>query len=225
MGGGLQRGRQLVRAGWSSLPRVKVCGLTRVCDAHWARRVRADALGVVYAPGKGRHVEPHQIKSIFARTFAPWRVLVVVNGQARDLRARMLQVGANALQLCGDQVPGDWAGFPFPVLRRVGVDGAGAQKMRRWQGVARAFVLDHPAHVGGAGLAVDHALAASLARVGPCILAGGLHAGNVADAIAKVRPRGVDASSKLERCLREKHSAKVRAYVTRAKDAFETVRV
>lgn len=209
---------------WACLPRVKVCGLTRVCDALWARRMGADALGVVYAPGKGRHVAPHQAKAIFARACAQKRVLVVVHGEPRELLARMIQVGANAIQLCGDQPARAFAGFPFPVLRRVGVDAQGAEHMSSWRGIARAFVLDHPAHVGGAGLGVDVAQARTLARLGPCLLAGGLHAGNVAQAIEKVGPRGVDASSKLERCLREKHSAKVSAYVANAKRAFEMVR-
>lgn len=201
------------------LPRVKVCGLTRVCDALWARRVGADALGVVFAPGKGRHVQAPQIKAIFARAYAPFRVLVVVHGQPREMMQLMVKVGANAIQLCGEQAASAWRNFPFVCLRRVGVGAQAEQEMERWAGVAQGFVLDHPAHVGGAGLAVDLQAAARLARRGPCLLAGGLHAHNVAAAIAKVRPAGVDASSKLERCLREKHSAKVRAYVANAKHA------
>lgn len=212
------------RAPSAWLPRVKVCGLTRSCDALWARRVGADALGVVHAPGKGRHVAPHQIKAIFDRVWAPWRVLVVVHGEPREMRELMVRVGANAIQLCGPQSPEAWRKFPFAIFRRIGVEQAGAQDMVRWQKVARAFVLDHPAHVGGAGVGVDLAQAALLAGQGPCLLAGGLHAGNVAQAIAEVRPQGVDASSKLERCLRQKHSAKVRAYVANAKRAQGTAR-
>lgn len=201
------------------LPRVKVCGLTRVCDALWARRVGADALGVVYAPGKGRHVDAHQIKAIFARARARWRVMVVVQAEPRPMIELMVKTEANAIQLCGSQAASAWRKFPFPVLRRIGVDEHAEQQMGQWKDVARAFVLDHPAHVGGAGLGVDLNRAAWLARRGPCLLAGGLHAKNVGDAIAKVAPAGVDASSKLERCLREKHSAKVRAYVANAKKA------
>lgn len=206
------------------LPRVKVCGLTRVCDALWARRVGADALGVVFAPGKGRHVPAHQIKAIFDRVDANFRVLVVVQGEPRDMMALMVKVGANTIQLCGDQKAEHWRSFPFARWRRIGVHEAGVADMASWKGVAQGFVLDHPAHVGGAGVGVDLQMAAKLAALGPSLLAGGLHAGNVADAIAKVCPAGVDASSKLERCLRQKHSAKVRAYVATAKQAQLTAR-
>lgn len=206
------------------VPRVKVCGLTRVCDALWARRMGADALGVVYAPGKGRHVRAHQIKAIFDRVWAPWRVVVAVKAEPLVMMRLLAKVGGNAIQLCGASSPEDWRRFPFAVLRRVGVDERGAQEIASWQGVANAFVLDHPAHVGGAGLGVDRPLAASLARRAPCLLAGGLHGDNVAQAIAEVSPAGVDASSKLERCLRQKHSAKVKAYVANAKQAQKIVR-
>lgn len=205
-------------------PRVKVCGLTRVCDALWARRVGADALGVVYAPGKGRHVEPHQLKAIFDRVWVPWRVVVVVDAEPSAMMGLLAKVKANAIQLCGSASPRAWNNFPFAILRRVGVDNHGAQEMARWRDVAMAFVLDHPAHVGGAGLSVDRKQAASLARLAPCLLAGGLHADNVAQAVSEVSPAGVDASSKLERCLRHKDSAKVTAYVANAIKALRKVR-
>lgn len=197
-------------------PRVKVCGLTRVCDALGARRVGADALGVVYAPGKGRHVEPHQIKAIFDRVWVPWRVVVVVDAEPRAIMGLLAKVKANAIQLCGSASPRAWEHFPFAILRRVGVDSHGAEEIARWRDVAKAFVLDHPAHRGGAGICVDRKQAALLARLAPCLLAGGLHADNVAQAVSEVSPAGVDASSKLERCLRHKDSAKVKAYVVNA---------
>ena len=52
--------------------------------------------------------------------------------------------------------------------------------------------------VGGAGVAADWEAAAQLARWRPIILAGGLNPANVATAIARVRPWGVDVSSGVE---------------------------
>ncbi|GBD17093.1 N-(5'-phosphoribosyl)anthranilate isomerase [bacterium HR26] len=76
-----------------------------------------------------------------------------------------------------------------------------------------------PGHYGGTGAVADWELAAELAAEFPVILAGGLHSGNVAQAITRVRPAGVDVSSGIEAEGR-KDPARMHAFVKSARAAF-----
>src|SRR5207248_3312269 len=75
------------------------------------------------------------------------------------------------------------------------------------------ILLDTPTPTwGGTGVTHDWSLAHSIAQTMPLILAGGLHAENVAEAIAQVRPWGVDVSSGVE-TNKQKDVAKIRAFI------------
>jgi phosphoribosylanthranilate isomerase len=204
------------------LPQIKVCGLTHATDVHTAMAAGADAFGAVHYPPSPRSVEPEAIAAIFAVLPAQAiKVGVVVDldpACAADFVARS-QV--NALQLCGSENPAAWADCATPLLRRIPVDARGAAEIEAWRGIACGFVLDHPKSAGGSGIAVDFELAAELAASAPCLLAGGLSAGNIAAAIAAVRPCGVDASSRLEQLPGRKNPAKVLAFVRAAQAALE----
>ena len=90
-----------------------------------------------------------------------------------------------------------------------------------WQGIAAAFVLDHPSAPGGTGLGVDAARAAILARLAPCLLAGGLDEINVRARVHAVAPAGVDASSRLEISPGIKDPARVAAFVRAAVETLQ----
>jgi phosphoribosylanthranilate isomerase len=204
------------------LPRVKVCGLTHAADAHAALAAGADALGAVHYPPSPRSVEPAAMAAIFAEV--PARILkvaVVVDLDPQDAASFVERSQVDALQLCGTEQAAAWADCPIPLLRRVPVDASGAAEIETWRGIACGFVLDHPKSAGGSGLAVDFKLAAQLAASAPCLLAGGLSAGNTAEAIAVVRPCGADASSRLEQFPGRKNPAAVLAFVRSAHAAFE----
>ena len=74
---------------------------------------------------------------------------------------------------------------------------------------------------GGTGQVVDWTRAAELAKKWPLVLSGGLTADNVAEAIARVRPSGVDVSSGVESAPGEKDAAKVSRFIASARRAFE----
>lgn len=207
------------------MPKVKVCGLTNSADAHAALAAGADALGVVHYPPSPRSVEPALIAAIFAKQPAKILKVGVVVDLAPELAADFVaRSQVNVLQLCGSEQAADWAGFATPILRRIPVDASGAAEIEAWRGIARGFVLDHPKSAGGSGLTVDFKLAAELAASAPCLLAGGLSAGNAAEAIAAVRPAGVDASSRLEQLPGRKNPAEVLAFVRAAHAAFEQLK-
>lgn len=191
-----------------NFPRIKVCGLARPQDAIAAVTAGADALGVVHYAPSPRSVDAATAATIFAAVnnsmtalnsiTPPTKVAVLVNLEPQQALDWATRATATAVQLCGNEQADAWRDFPLPILRRIGVDQTALEQMSAWANVADGFVLDHPASAGGSGKTVDFALAAAICAQAPCLLAGGLGADNVADAIGAVQPSGVDASSRLE---------------------------
>ncbi|MEE8468659.1 MAG: phosphoribosylanthranilate isomerase [Planctomycetota bacterium] len=206
----------------AELPRIKVCGLTRAGDVRAALEAGADALGFVqYAPSP-RDLSNESAASLMADVPAGVaRVLVVVDCTPESASAALAATGADHLQLCGDQRAADWADFCAPILRRIAVQEGAAEELRSWQDVVLGFVLDHPSGPGGSGRCVDGSLAASLASLAPCLLAGGLDQDNVAQRVAQARPAGVDGSSRLESSPGIKDQDRVRAFVAAARAALD----
>ncbi len=203
------------------VPRIKVCGLRAVEDLPAPFPAALDAVGFVGWHRSPRCVSPDRAARVvdaIPRRVLPVAVLVepLPDEAERFLRAS----GCRALQLCGRETPEKWIGFPYAIFRRVAVADDAAEEMQAWSALAAGFVLDHPAAPGGTGIAVDTALARTLAERGDCILAGGLHAENVADMMRAVRPRGVDASSRLERTDGRKDPARVLAFIEAAARAL-----
>ncbi len=203
------------------LPRIKVCGLRGIEDLPDPFPTALDAVGFV-----GWSRSPRQITAENAARIVdaiPRRVLpvaVLVEPFPEEAERFLRAAGARAVQLCGHEIPEEWIGFPFPILRRIAVDDDALDEMDAWKDIARGFVLDHPAAPGGTGIPVATELARVLAERGDCILAGGLHAGNVADLVRAVRPFGVDASSQLEGPSLRKDPARVLAFVDAAASAL-----
>ena len=139
------------------------------------------------------------------------------------MRAWLRASGASCAQLCGDEDPQAFCELDAPILRRLAVDASAFAELDRWRDVAQGFVLDHPAAAGGTGRAVELELAAELAAQAPCLLAGGLDPDNVAERVRRVRPAGVDASSRLERTPGEKDPERVARFVEAAATALQEV--
>lgn len=203
------------------VPRIKVCGLTRQEDVRAAVSAGADALGFVRYTPSARDVDPDDVRRLLAGV-PPGvaTVAVLVDTTPEEARAHLAATGLGWIQLCGDERAQDWAGFEAPLLRRLGVEPGAERELERWRDVAAGFVLDHPSGPGGTGRTVDQGLAARLAALAPCLLAGGLTAGNVAERIRAVRPHGVDASSGLEEAPGVKDAARVADYVEGARSAL-----
>ncbi len=202
-------------------PVLKVCGLVRPEDAQMAEEAGATALGFVCVPGTPRHLEAAAVAAILASVQpAATAVLVLADRGPAEARELCARAGTSRVQLCGRERPADFRAFPFPIWRRLGVGEGARAELEAWRTVAEAFVLDHPSAPGGTGLPVDPALAAELARLAPCILAGGLDAAEVARRVPLVQPAGVDASSRLESSPGVKDPARVRAYLAAARVAF-----
>ncbi len=202
-------------------PWIKVCGLTREVDVEQAAAGGANLLGFVHYQRSPRGLSLGRAAELISRAPADATpVLVVVDAVPDQLDSWVAQTGAQAVQLCGAEQPGDFAGFRVPILRRVGVGAQADGEMGAWRDVARAFVLDHPAAPGGTGQGVKLELAAELAAQAPCLLAGGLDGGNLEQRAARVRPAGVDAASRIEARPGVKDLEALTAYLSAARRAL-----
>src|SRR5258706_1578505 len=180
------------------MPRIKVCGIRRLEDLAGALEGGLDAVGLVAWSGSPRAIARAEAARLVAQLPAQvLSVAVFVDATRAEAEAWVGVARVGAVQLCGRESPADWRGFPALVIRRVAVDARAHEELGTWRGIAGLYVLDHPRSPGGTGEGVDLALAAELARSADCLLAGGLDASNVAERIARVRPLGVDASSRL----------------------------
>jgi phosphoribosylanthranilate isomerase len=189
---------------------VKICGITRADDADAAVAAGARALGFVFWPDSPRFVDPYRARAIVA-TLPPFvtAVGVFVNQPAGYVRAVASLMRLGAVQLHGDESEPYAASLRAPVVKAVtpGSAAAGA-----WPRRYLLLVDAHdPARRGGTGMTADWAGAAALAVERPILLAGGLTAENVADAIAHVRPFGIDVSSGVERSPGVKDHQRLRA--------------
>jgi phosphoribosylanthranilate isomerase len=202
---------------------LKICGITRLSDALHAVEHGADALGFVFWPESPRHISPERAAAIIA-ALPPGveTVGVFVNESVEGIRVVVAQTGISTIQLHGDEAPAYADALDWPLLRAITVDQVG-QASTAWP-PGTTFLLDtaDPVRRGGTGKTVDWQRAAVAARGRRIVLAGGLTPDNVVDAIATVRPLGVDVSSGVEDAPGVKNADKVARFLASARSAFET---
>lgn len=209
---------------------IKICGVRDAMAARTATEAGAAALGFMLAESR-RRIDLNAIAPILARLPAnrPLAVAVVVNESPASIERIIRESGIDLVQLSGDEPPevlGDidvptWKALRFPA--GTALDDA-SRKMDMWLDHARpvnAILVDAavPGQFGGTGHTADWELTARLAERYPVILAGGLHSGNVGDAIEAVGPTGVDVSSGVE-VDGTKNAGRIRAFIAAGTDAF-----
>jgi len=203
------------------MTRIKICGITRVEDVQAVASSGADALGLVLYEESSRHVTLQQAAQL-AAAIPPFvtRVGLFVNPSEEEVRNVLRQVPLDVLQFHGEEAPEFCAQFGRPYLKAVRVK-AGVDLVQcaaRYRS-AQGLLLD--AYVegthGGTGELFDWALIPHGLPL-PVILSGGLHAGNVAQAIRQVRPYALDVSSGVEAAKGIKDAAKVAAFINEVKN-------
>ncbi|MCG3176104.1 MAG: N-(5'-phosphoribosyl)anthranilate isomerase [Candidatus Omnitrophica bacterium] len=205
---------------------VKICGVTRQQDAELAFRCGATAVGLVFAAGSKRRVTPAQARRI-RRAVGPWPALVgvFVDTPAREIRAIADEAGLTAVQLHGSERPGyeRILGNLLTIKAfRVG-PGFAVAALRRHRAGAWLFDTEVRGSDGGTGRTFDLSLLRGVPRTTPVILAGGLHAGNVAEAVRRLRPYGVEASSRVETAPGIKDPVAMKRFITNAQKAYRTL--
>ena len=198
------------------MTRFKICGLRDVSNALVAAESGADFLGFVFVEGVRRQLQPsegseiiYEFRMAFDGDKMPKIVGLFANQDAEFVNSVIHQCGLDYVQLCGDETPEFWAELAAPVIRQVKVREdlpraeivslASEQVAEALDGGHKALLDKHqPGALGGTGIAFDWSIAQKVAQGKPVIVAGGLHAQNVAEAIRVAAPWGVDVSSGVE---------------------------
>lgn len=196
--------------------RVKICGITRPEDALTAVAAGADALGLVFYAPSPRAVSIEQAQKIVS-VLPPFITVVglFVDAPQAQIEQTLSAVRMDLLQFHGNEMPAACALYNKPFLKAVRVkpDTNLLQCCLDFKD-AQALLLDAYSEVamGGTGQTFDWALIPrDLPK--PVVLAGGLNAGNVGEAIRQVRPYAVDVSGGVESSKGIKDAEKIAAFM------------
>ena len=181
--------------------KIKFCGITRLEDAEQAVAFGADALGFVFFEGSPRYIDPRAAADII-RQLPPFvcKVGLFVNTETERVTEIATATCIDLVQYHGDETPANCEAGPKAWMKaiRVKKDLDLAAEAARYSR-ARAIFLDayDATAYGGTGRQIDwQTIPQGLPR--PVILAGGLTADNVAEAIRVVQPYAVDVSGGIE---------------------------
>jgi phosphoribosylanthranilate isomerase len=197
---------------------VKICGITGEDDALLAVALGADAVGFIFAPSS-RQVAAQRVYDITRRL--PPEILTV--GVFRDEHPdRVIDIvhrsGVRAAQLHGHETPDTVARVAEVVRWVIKAYPAGSPEVRSARGLATDLILlDAPQP--GSGTMFDWTLVADVPEGMRLILAGGLDPDNVATAVQRVRPWGVDVCSGVEREPGRKDPLRMKRFIESARAA------
>ncbi len=202
--------------------RVKICGLTSLADAELAAGLGAWALGMIFYADSPRRCSQEEARRIAAAMRRRVELCgVYVNAPLERLERDADELGLTMLQLHGDEGPA----YCSEARRRTG-----ARVIKAAQVSTRGEVRDLDRfHVdfhlldarprkaagkglrGGTGETFDWSLVSARRAGVPLIVSGGLHGGNVAEAIAATHPFAVDSASGTESAPGHKDPERLRA--------------
>lgn len=194
---------------------VKICGNTSEEDALLSVALGADALGFIFAPSP-RQVAVNLVHDIVRRLPPEILTIGVFRNELPQRVAKIVgEAGLRGAQLHGRETPdqSQWLKERIPVVIKAFMAGDPSVKHAGEHGVD-AIMLDSG---GGSGKVFDWRLTEDAPAGVPLLLAGGLHADNVGDAIDKVHPFGVDACTGVEASPGKKDPRRLRLFIANAK--------
>ncbi len=199
---------------------VKICGVTTLDDALSAIEHGADAIGFNFYRQSKRYISPDAAAQIIDRL--PGNILkigVFVNAAREDVKTAM-KSGISGLQFSGNELPETVSGYRLPVIKAIHIANVESlTEMKLFH--VDSFLVDtfRRDGYGGTGKLFDWDIAVTAKRFGRVIVAGGLTPENVADAVRKVKPHGVDVSSGVEQRPGVKDHKKIKDFILRAREA------
>jgi len=205
---------------------VKICGITNIHDARSAVECGADALGFIFYPKSKRHISPVKAREMIRKLPCEViRVGVFVNQEIEEVKEIAAFCGLSLIQLHGDESVQYCGQFPASSLikavrPRTGKDMVGCKDYPVAIILIDAYA---PGRYGGTGRVSDWSLAARIKKTRPLILAGGLRADNIREAIEVVRPHAVDINSGVEISPGKKDPRKMREIIEIVRKAGPTV--
>jgi phosphoribosylanthranilate isomerase len=203
---------------------VKICGLMVPGAIDAAIAAGADMVGFIFFDKSPRHLSLDQAASLGAQVGSrAAKVLLTVDADDASLAAAIAALDPAFLQLHGSETPervaAIRASFGVKVIKAIGVgERADLDEIRRYDDVADILLFDarpqpDASRPGGAGVRFDWSLLAGVATKKPWLLAGGLNAENVAQALRQTGAPGVDISSGVESSLGVKDKGKIAEFV------------
>jgi phosphoribosylanthranilate isomerase len=203
---------------------VKICGITSLADAQAAAEAGADAIGFVFYNNSLRNMTISAVAGMFKKS--PLRIMrvgVFVNEPAHFVFRAVAECGLNLLQFHGDEPPEFCTQFGVMSMKAFRIrDADSLKELPRYP--TDAWLLDACSveKPGGTGEKFNWDLAVEARKFGrPIFLAGGLTPENVAEAVRRVKPFGVDVSSGVESSPGKKDHTKVRAFIASVRRADE----
>lgn len=202
--------------------RIKFCGLTRPGDVRLAGELGVDALGFVLAKGSPRRLETGQLQGLRAAVSPLVAVVALFMDQSvSEIVTAVRQLRPTLLQFHGRESDAYCRHFGLPFIKSIamGEGSDDAAEARKRYPSASAFLLDGhgSGQAGGSGMTFDWTLLPALDQ--PVFVAGGLHCGNVGEAIRMMRPFAVDVSSGIESAPGIKDGEKMRQFVDEVRRA------
>jgi phosphoribosylanthranilate isomerase len=198
--------------------RIKICGITREEDVAAAIAAGADALGFVFYKPSPRCVTLQEAANLMAGMPAfVTKVGLFVNASPEAVRAAIENLPLDLLQFHGDEDAAYCCRFGKPWIKAARVK-PGLDLLEYASAFAGApgvsgLLLDADfAGFGGGGKTFDWSLIPRSLPL-PVILSGGLHPGNVAEAVRVVRPWAVDVSSGVEAARGIKDARKITEFI------------
>ena len=204
------------------MTKIKICGIKTLDDALAAIDLGADLIGFNFYPKSPRYAEVGVCRGIMSKVRTVGRVTCVgvfVNASAGEIHATMDTCGLNLAQLHGDETVEFMDSLQeksFKAFRGIPADVDGFARDD-----APTFLVDASVKgvYGGSGVIADWDGAAELAKKYPLLLAGGLTPENVAEAVGRVKPWGVDVASGVESAPGKKDPSKMKAFVQAVRGA------
>lgn len=205
--------------------RVKICGMTRAEDVDAAIHFGADAVGFVFVPASKRNLVPASAQALFERV-PPFvqSVALFLDADESLVETVINTLSPDLLQFHGRETGAFCRQFDRPYIKALGTDlfvdpanGLLGETLAD-HATARGFLLDSHATgaLGGTGSRFDwqHWPQGQYPSV-PFILAGGLDATNVGEAIEKLQPYAVDVSSGVETAPGIKSAKKIQEFMSK----------
>ena len=211
-----------------SIPRVKICGITRVQDAATAAQAGADAIGMVFYAASARYLNDLLLARDIAQAVGPFVCVTAlfVDAVQSEVEKVLAKVPVNLLQFHGNENSHYCASFDFPYLKALRVkDKISLERELALFPGASGILLDTyvKGKPGGTGESFNWELVPQH-KPQAIIVAGGLTPNNVAAALQQTRAYGVDVSGGVESAPGIKSPELIRRFISNAKSVEDKLK-